>query len=232
MNPSQDGKFPKLRFIAEHSVLVEFGDRIDAEVHERVVSLDQSLAEYPFPGLLETVPAFASLLVHFDPIVTDHEAVAVAVHACRNRMSRGMKPPMLREVAVCYDGDFAPDLSEVSVSTAMSEEDVINVHLSGDYRVYMYGFAPGYAYLAGVPNSLRLPRKLSPVRDVPAGSVLIASQQCLVSTLTMPTGWWIIGRSPTPILTQDPDCPFLFDVGDHVKFHRISRQQFESESRG
>jgi inhibitor of KinA len=93
----------------------------------------------------------------------------------------------------------------------------------------MYGFAPGYAYLAGVPEEIRLPRKQAAVRDISAGSVIIAGPQCLVTTLTMPTGWWIIGRSPTRILRgEDVNRPFLFDVGDRVRFRRISRDVFEA----
>ena len=60
-----------------------------------------------------------------------------------------------------------------------------------------------------------------------AGSVLIAAGQCLVSTLVMPTGWWIIGQSPTRVLTGDAVRPFLFDVGDRVQFRRISRAEFD-----
>jgi inhibitor of KinA len=93
----------------------------------------------------------------------------------------------------------------------------------------MYGFAPGYAYLAGVPEVLRMPRKPAAVRGIPAGSVLIAGQQCLVSTITMPTGWWVIGRSAARILTDDSARPFLFDVGDEVRFRRVTRAEYERE---
>ena len=105
---------------------------------------------------------------------------------------------------------------------------MIAAHLAGEYRVFMYGFAPGYAYLAGVPEALRMPRKATAVRGIAAGSVVIAGPQCLVTTLTMPTGWWIIGRSPTSILTGDPAAPFLFDVGDRVRFRRASRSEYEN----
>jgi inhibitor of KinA len=103
---------------------------------------------------------------------------------------------------------------------------VINAHLAGDFHVLMYGFSPGYAYLSGVPSEIQVPRKAAPVRDVAAGSVIIAGPQCLVTTLTMPTGWSIIGRSPTQILTGDDSHPFLFDVGDSVNFERIDQATF------
>ena len=91
----------------------------------------------------------------------------------------------------------------------------------------MYGFAPGYAYLAGVPQALHLPRKPTALRDVPKGRVIIAGPQCIVTTLTMPTGWWIIGASPAQILRTDPARAFLFDVGDTVRFRRISRADYD-----
>ena len=135
----------------------------------------------------------------------------------------------IREVAVCYEDDLAPDLPAVARTAGLTPEAVIAAHLSGDYRVYMYGFAPGYAYLAGVPEAIRMPRKPAAVRGIPAGSVVIAGPQCLVTTLAMPTGWWIIGRSPTRVLTADPARPFLFDVGDRVRFRRIPRAGLERD---
>ena len=136
-----------------------------------------------------------------------------------------------REVLVCYDSALAPDLAAVAQQTGLVAEAVISAHLSGDCAVFMYGFAPGYTYLGGVPGPSQLDRKPSAVRGVAAGSVLIAGPQWLVSTRVMPTGWWIIERSPTPILTGDAVRPFLFDVGDTVCFRRITRAEFDRASR-
>lgn len=139
---------------------------------------------------------------------------------------------MLREVDVCYDPDFSPDLESVAEACGLTPEQVIAAHLSGEYSVYMYGFAPGYAYLAGVPASIQVPRKQTAVRDIPAGSVLVAGPQCLITTLKMPTGWWIIGRSPTKILDAKAlDRPFLFDVGNTVRFRRVTGDVFGELSR-
>lgn len=219
--------FPCFVPVAEHGLLVEFGERIDPGIHARVLALDAALAAAPCPGFQEAVPAYASLMIRFDPLATDHPAVEAHT---RRLLSHALlpRPPTPREVLVCYDADLAPDLAEVARMTGLSAEAVIAAHLAGRYEVYMYGFAPGYAYLAGVPASLHLPRKPAAQRGVPGGSVLIAGPQCLVSTLTMPTGWWVIGRSPTRILTRDPARPFLFDVGDPVRFRRISRAEFEA----
>lgn len=219
---------PLFHPIAEHALLVEFGTLINHDIHAAVMQLDAALATREVPGLRETVPSYASLLIDFDPIETDHCAIEQAVRTCLSHAEMTSEvAPASRKVSVCYDADLAPDLAAVAEATGLKTEDVIAAHLRGDYRVFMYGFAPGYAYLAGVPESIRLPRKATAVRDVAAGSVMIAGPQCLVTTLIMPTGWWVIGRSPTRILTNDPERPFLFDVGDEVSFQRISRSEFD-----
>ena len=228
MRPLRD--FPVFTPMAEHSLLVEFGEKIDRAINDRVLALDAALAAAPFDGFLEAVPTYASLLIRFDPLVADHRTAEGHARGLLGRKSAARKTTP-REVEVCYDADLAPDLSVVAEMTGLSEEAVIAAHLSGRYEVFMYGFAPGYAYLAGVPSALHLPRKPSAIRGIAAGSVLIAGPQCLVSTLTMPTGWWIIGRSPTRILTEDATRPFLFDVGDPVTFKRIDRASFGAASR-
>lgn len=220
--------FPRIRAVADQAVLVEFGDSINTAAHDQVLSLDRNLAKTPFPGFREAVPAYVSLLVVFDPIATDHSSVERAITALLGRPDDASRAGVIHNVNICYDTDFSLDLEEVAHHTGLGRDAVINAHLNETYQVFMYGFAPGYAYLGEVPPALHLPRKASARRGIPAGSVIIAGAQCLITTLTMPTGWWIIGRSPTQILRDDPARPFLFDVGDRVRFNRIDRQTFDA----
>jgi len=217
---------PIFRPIAERAVLVEFGTALDQAAHDAVLRLDQALAAQPFAGFRESVPAFVNLLVEFDPMTTDHPTTIAHLRNLLSVHTKTRAANTQREVLVCYED--APDLDAVAQRTGLTPEAVINAHLSGDYAVFLYGFAPGYAYMGGVPEAIRLDRKPAPVRGVAAGSVIIAGAQCLITTLLMPTGWWIIGRSPTRILTTDPARPFLFDVGDRVRFRRISRAEYEA----
>jgi inhibitor of KinA len=220
--------FPRFLPVADHALLVEFADEIGDEAHHRVRRLDQALAADPPPGMREAVPAYVGLLVDFDPIVTDHRAVEAALRARLARPAAAAPAPGAHVIPVCYDPPFDADLAEVARLCGLSTEDVIAAHLSGEYRVFLYGFAPGYAYLAGVPPLLHLPRKPAPVRDVAAGSVIIAGPQCLITTLRMPTGWWRLGRSPAKIVTGDPARPFLFEVGDLIRFTRIARADVDA----
>ena len=217
---------PVLRPAGAAALLVDFGETIDDAVYADVVALDQAVQADPPAGLCETVPAYASLLLVFDPLVTDHEAVGR--HALRlvTNAERLAAPPRVHDVPVCYDGKAASDLAAAAEALGITPEALIEQHLAGDYRVYMYGFAPGYAYLGGVPEAIHLPRKPAAVRGYPVGSVMIAGAQCLITTLPMPTGWWVIGRTALRVLDTDAERPFLFDPGDRVRFTRVHGDMF------
>ena len=215
--------------VADHAVLVSFGEAITDEASAAVIALDRALTATAPAGLVDCVPAYVNLLIDFDPLVTDHEQIRGFVEHHLQSPPVGQKTGQLHEVEICYEADFSPDLAAVAQRVGLSVEEVINCHLQGDYQVRMYGFAPGYAYMSGIPQAIQVPRKPTAVRDIPAGSVIIAGPQCLVTTLTMPTGWSIIGRSPTPILTLEESSPFLFDVGDKVRFRRIDLARYEEQ---
>lgn len=224
--------WPTFTPVADHALLVSLGGTIADDTSAAVIALDRALAESPPAGLRECVPAFVNLLVEFDPLLTDHRQIREAVELLLQRPAATRAPGRLHEVEVCYDGDFSPDLAAVAQATGLSVDAVIGCHLQGEYEVRMYGFAPGYAYLSGVPHAIQVPRKPAAVRGIPAGSVIIAGPQCMVTTLTMPTGWAIIGRSPTRILTGDEAAPFLFEVGDRVRLRRIAAAQYEARMLG
>ncbi|NPD17508.1 allophanate hydrolase subunit 1 [Xinfangfangia sp. D13-10-4-6] len=218
---------PRFRPVAEHSLLVEFGEGVDATLHQAVLQLDAALNAAPPPEMVETVPGNACLLVRFDMLRTDHAAMEAAIRQRLDARPAEPAEPRQHQIDICYDEGCAVDLAAIAAATGQSEDTVIAAHLGATYQVFMYGFAPGYAYLTGVPPALQLPRKPAAIRDIPAGSVLIASSQCIISTLKMPSGWWIIGKSPTRILTSDPTHPFLFAPGDEVRFRRIPASQAE-----
>ncbi len=218
-----------LRFVpvGDRGLLVEFGSVSTPEVAAAVAALDAALAAAPPAGFREAVPAMVNLLIDFDPLTTDHAAIESAARELVAAPRPDPADPTERVVQVCYHDTLAPDLAAVAAASTMSPAAVVDAHLAGDYRVAMYGFAPGYAYLTGVDDRIQVPRKPAAVRDVAAGSVIIAGPQCLVTTLTMPTGWSILGRAATPILQPDANRPFHFDVGDRVRFERIDLAEYE-----
>ena len=214
---------PTFKSVADHALLIEFGTHVDDDLNKKVVALAQVISRTAILGVVETVPALVNLLVVFDPMVTTHTMIQAAVSrlfpldvAKHGRQAK-------HRVAVCYDTELSPDLICVAKANDLSVDAVIAVHLSSELRVSMYGFAPGFAYLSGLPHAIQVPRKPSATRGVPTGRVMIAGPQCLITTVVMPTGWSIIGRSPSQIIQDNPDDPFLFKVGDTVVFDRIQR---------
>jgi inhibitor of KinA len=217
---------PSVVPVADHAVLVEFDQAITDATLARIHALDAALAQHPPLGMTEIVPALTHLLVVFDPLITDHDAITQAVFANLDTTTT-KAAGTTHEIDVCYDANFALDLTTVAKRTGLSESAVIDAHLSGTYRVGMYGFAPGYAYLYGTPAAIEIPRNPTPGPLIPAGSVIIAGQQCLIIPTAMSTGWFALGRCPIPMLTDDPKKPFLFNVGDTVTFRRIDKAGFE-----
>ena len=215
---------PSYKPVADHALLVTFGDKISDDLNQTVVAADKAIIAADIKGIREITPALVNLLVIFDPLVTDHHSVETALREILPPPAQdGANKTAHHTVGVCYDAPLCPDLAAVAKACDMSEDAVIRAHLSGTYRAAMYGFAPGYAYLSGVPSDIQVPRKPAPVRGIPAGPVMIAGPQCLCTTIVMPTGWSIIGRTNAAIMRDDPDKPFLFDVGDTISFTQISR---------
>ncbi len=206
---------PRFLPVADQALMVEFATGLDDAAHAAVLALDHALNALPFPGFAEAVPAFVTLLVTFDPLLATPAQAEAHLRTLLAAPAAPQAEPAIHDIPVTYDG---PDLAQVARLTGLSLPDVVRTHQTGDYRVAMYGFAPGYAYLSGVPKNLAIDRKPAPVRHVPAGTVIIAGGMCLITTLTMPTGWWRIGRTNSPVLTGNPDRPFWFDVGDRIRF--------------
>jgi len=206
---------PAFRPVGEGALLVDFGGGIDEAVFAEVVALDRAIAADPPTGLEEAVPAYTSLLLVFDPCATDHAAMETAARRLI-APAEGFPAATVHEVPVRYRG--APDLEAAAERLGMTPDALAATHAASDYRVFMYGFAPGYAYLGGVPEALHLPRKPAAVRGHPVGSVMIAGAQCLISTLPMPTGWWVIGHTDFRVLDAEATEPFRFAPGDRVRF--------------
>ena len=173
--------------VADHGVLVVFDDEISDETYARIHALDAALTRNPPAGLAEIVPAMTTLLVVFDPLATDHIAISAAVHdnlTAPSTISSGAA----HVIDVCYDNEHAPDLPALATRAGLDPEGAVAAHLAGTYAVGVYGFAPGYAYLYGTPSSIQQPRNPTPGPVVPAGSVIIAGQQCLIIPIAMSTG--------------------------------------------
>jgi inhibitor of KinA len=229
--------------LGDRAVIIQLGSSIDEATHQLVRAVCDRLAQAAIPGLLELVPAFASVAVHYDPAqVPDASAGAAPasprdriVHALRAALAgvRGeaLPPARLVEIPVCYGGALGPDLEDVARAHEMSADEVVATHTASDYRVYMVGFMPGFAYLGGLAERIATPRRSVPRTRVPAGTVGIGGSQTGVYPLESPGGWHLIGRTPQRMFLPAKEPPTLLEMGDRVRFRAIDRDEFDALDR-
>jgi KipI family sensor histidine kinase inhibitor len=208
------------------ALVVQFGDRIDRTLSERVLRLNANLRAAALPGVVETVPTFRSLMVHYDPLATSAAALTGAIETLLEREGSFHRAAKLWRVPVCYEGDYAPDLEEVAKATALRPEEVVALHSGTRYHVYMIGFLPGYPYMGDLPEKLRLPRRADPRVRVPPGSVAIATAMTAVYTLESPGGWHLIGATPVAFFDPARRPPALLAPGDGVVFEPVAAARY------
>lgn len=223
----------------EAAVRVVFGDQIDPLVNHQVHRFATALEHEPFPGMLECVPAYASVTVFYDlmkvssvqyspSLLTTYEQVCEKLRDIIGAMgSEQSEAVRTVDIPVCYEGELAPDLAYVADYHGMSPADVIKLHTSAEYVVYMLGFAPGFPFLGGMPELIAVPRRPSPRLLIPAGSVGIAGKQTGVYPIGTPGGWQLIGRTPLSLFRPDQHPPTLLLAGDRVRFQAISYAEYE-----
>jgi KipI family sensor histidine kinase inhibitor len=219
-----------VRFLpaGDTALVVEFGDRIDEALSERVLLLSARLRAEPPAGLVETVPTFRSLMVHYDPRETDGERLRAAIEAAL-RQAGSMAWRMRRwRLPACYEPDCAPDLAWVAEQTGLTAEDVVRRHAATQFRVYMIGFTPGFPYMGGLPPELNLPRRTDPRLRVPAGSIAIASGMTAIYPVESPGGWHLIGSTPVQLFDPQWERPSLLAPGDLVFFEPVGRAAYEN----
>ncbi len=228
-----------IEWLSEGALLLRFGDGIDPAVNARVHAAATAIRAAGLPGVTDIAPAYATLLVRFDPFATAagelpppdvHQQLGEALRDAVSRQSgrgddQGESTQPI-DIPVCYGGDFGPDLAEVAAHAHLTESEVIARHAAGDYRVAMLGFAPGFPYLLGLDRALQMPRRANPRTRVPAGSVAIGGAQAGIYPRELPGGWQLIGRTPRVLFDPRRDAPCLLAPGDRVRFRAVDEATF------
>jgi KipI family sensor histidine kinase inhibitor len=211
------------------AIVVEFGERIDRLLSARVLQVARAVRIGQPLGVVEVVPTFRSLLVHYDPLVTSATSVAEAVRAT---MAAVGDPAVARRrrwtLPACYAAELAPDLAEVAERTGLPAETVAAQHAATAFHVYMVGFSPGHPYMGDLPGALTLPRRSDPRLRVAAGSIGIASTLSVIYPADSPSGWHIIGATPVRLFDPASDAPSLLAPGDIVRFAPVDLHVFQA----
>ena len=211
---------------------VEFGNEITPEINGRVMALHAAIgaakASGELAGLVETVPTMRSLMVNYDPLATTRAELEPRIDTLiASGLAAGMASRRV-SIPCCYDDpEFAPDLAEVAERSKKAPEQVIAAHLASAFKVYVLGFMPGLAYIAGLDPSLNLPRRSQPRVRVPRSSVAIAMDMTTIYPFESPGGWHLIGRTPLWMFDQRRAEPVFLAPGDSLTFQRIDRKTFD-----
>lgn len=213
------------------ALLIQWEQRIDLAVNAEVVQLAAALGGTGIAGVRYCIPAYCSLTVGYDPEVISYGELCeriLEIHSAQEFTPAGEIAGRQINIPVCYEGECAPDLDWLSVHTGLEKDQIISLHTSTPFHVYMIGFLPGFPYLGTLPKILHAPRKDSPRKRVPAGSVALAGLQTGIYPLESPGGWQLIGRTPIRMFDPDRESPFYLQAGDEVRFEAIDWRTFQS----
>jgi inhibitor of KinA len=223
--------------LGDSAITIDFGNRIDEAINDEVIRRFHQFEDDPLPGTLDIIPAYSSLTICYDvhnlsKMVSEEQTVSDWI--TKEVVKKLKQDPVIKthdqklvRIPVCYEPVFAPDLSVFSEQKNLERAELIRIHTSGIYRIYMLGFIPGFAYMGEVDDRIAIPRKPQPVKVV-AGSVGIAGKQTGIYPMDSPGGWQIIGRTPLKLFDADRETPVLLRVGDRVQFYAINEEEFIS----
>ncbi|MBL8566891.1 MAG: 5-oxoprolinase subunit PxpB [Hyphomicrobiaceae bacterium] len=198
----------------------------DPDRHARVLALDAAVTRNKVAGVVECIVAYASLLVCYDPLATTPEALAATLRKLLGEQSGAGPRRRSWRVPVCYGGSHGPDLAEVAARCGSSADDIVVMHASACYTVAMFGFLPGFAYLAGLPDHLAVPRRATPRTRVPEGGIGIGGAQTAIGSVAGPSGWHQIGRTPVRTFAPSRQPVTFLDIGDEIHFVAIDSTRF------
>ena len=215
----------------ENGIVIDFGNVIDPGVNNRVHGLAREILAKMAEDVIEVIPTYRSLMVYFDSLNISRNSIETKIGRILEKMTGGDNvagEATLVTIPVCYGGEFGPDLGFVAEHSKISTQEVIDIHTSKPYQVYMLGFTPGFPYLGGMSELIATPRLTQPREIIPAGSVGIAGSQTGIYPIASPGGWQLIGRTPLRVFNPRAPNPFLFAAGNYLQFTVIDASAFEN----
>ena len=212
----------------DEALVVEFGREIDEVINTMVQNLSVKIERAGLKGIRETLPTYRSLMIFYDSRITgfrrlEHEIRKIRISKERTEESERK----VIEIPCCYEEEYAPDLRGMEKITGISSKEIVRLHTSREYRIYMLGFLPGFVYLGGLDERIAAPRLETPRKEIPAGAVGIGGNQTGIYPVASPGGWRLIGSTPLKLYDPDREEPALLKAGDYLHFTTISRKEYQ-----
>lgn len=211
--------------IHDQAITFEFADKISEEVNIHIIALQDFIEQHPFEGLIECVPAYSSLTIYFDKTSNPIQIIDTIKLYNSKLKTQNQQQTNIKIIPVCYE--LGDDFSNICSVLNLKADELIQLHSTPTYRVFMIGFTPGFPYMGTVPEALEMPRKNIPSLNIEEGSVAIAGKQTGIYPRNSPGGWHVIGKTPVKMydIKRDPSC--FLKAGDLVNFKPISKEAFD-----
>ena len=212
----------------DSSLLIVFGDEISPEINRRISAVVQLLKNHQIQGIVDLIPSYSALLINYNPQVIRFEEIRCRVEKILSMdVKADAAARKIVEIPVCYGGEYGPDLQTIADHAGLTPEEVIDIHSSRDYLIYMLGFLPGFCYLGGLDERIHTPRLANPRLRIREGSVGIGGNATGIYPMDSPGGWQLMGL--TPVKTYDPTkpVPILLNAGEYIRFIPIDEAEFQ-----
>ena len=207
----------------DSSLLIAFKQEISPEVNAQISSIVKLIRQQKTPGIVDMIPAFASLLINYNPEVISYEALKKRLEdILKMDVDTETSKKRVYQIPVLYGGEFGPDLKTIADHAGLSEQEVIDIHTGTDYLIYMLGFLPGFVYLGGLDKRLEVPRLDTPRVRIGKGAVGIGGNQTGIYPMDSPGGWRLIGGTPVDLYDPEREDPVLLRAGEYIRFVPIS----------
>ena len=220
--------YEKTRYLVagDKALVMEFGNEISDDINGKIRAMSMAIQQKKIPGITEMVPTYRSMMVHYDPEVLSFQQLKDQMEKLEQELKNIQLPaPEVIVIPTLYGGDYGPDMATVMAHNGLSQQEVVEIHTSRNYLIYMIGFTPGFPYLGGMDERIATPRLETPRTKIKGGSVGIAGSQTGIYSIDSPGGWQIIGWTPVPLFDPAAEQPFLLKAGNYVRFTSISQKE-------
>ncbi len=221
--------YDKIKFIpaGDRSIVMEFGNSISPEINARIRNMVAAIDEYESLGIEEIIPTYRSILIIYDPLTIDYNSIIEKLKEIESNLDNIDEGEIrIVELPTIYGGEYGPDIEFVAEHNGLTIDEVIEIHSSTDYLLYMLGFTPGFGYLGGMSEKIETPRLQVPRTKIPAGSTGIAGKQTGIYPIDSPGGWQLIGRTPVKLYNPMAEPPVLLNAGDYIRFIPIEEKEY------
>lgn len=212
----------------DQALNIEFGNEISQEINRKIRAMTLAIEREKIEGIVEIVPTYRSLMVHYKPLQIEYEKLIGILKKLESNLKNiDLPAPEVIEIPTLYGGEYGPDIENVAKHNKLSIKEVIKIHTSKEYLIYMLGFTPGFSYLGGMDQRIATPRLQSPRTKIPGGSVGIAGEQTGIYPIDSPGGWQLIGRTPLNLFDPEKKDPILLKAGNYVAFKPIDEEEYK-----